>query len=62
MKAFVEIRKLDVVNKRAAVQIKMLFERIGEDDVNLNAIYKTLPKLNFTKKLCKHKQYHKAMK
>ena len=50
MKAFVEIRKLDVVNKRAAVQIKMLFERIGEYDVNLNAIYKTLPKLNFTKK------------
>ena len=39
MRAFVETRKLLHSNKKIAEQIKQIFERIGEHDVQLSAIY-----------------------
>jgi len=39
MRAFVEIRKLLHSDKKIAEQIKKIFERIGEHDVQLSAIY-----------------------
>jgi hypothetical protein len=42
MRAFVETRKLMHSDKRIAEQIKMLFDRIGEHDVQLGAIYDAL--------------------
>ena len=42
MRAFVETRKLLHSNKKIAEQIKMLFDRIGEHDVQLSAIYDAL--------------------
>ena len=39
MRAFVETRKLLHSNKKIAEQIKNIFERIGEHDVQLSAIY-----------------------
>lgn len=45
MRAFVETRKLLHSNKKIAEQIKMLFDRIGEHDVQLSAIYDALENL-----------------
>ena len=45
MRAFVETRKLVHSNKKIAEQIKMLFDRIGEHDVQLSAIYDALENL-----------------
>jgi hypothetical protein len=45
MRAFVETRKLVHNNKKVAEQIRMLFERIGEHDVQLGAIYDALENL-----------------
>jgi hypothetical protein len=45
MRAFVETRKLLHSNKKIAEQIKMLFDRIGEHDVQLGAIYDALENL-----------------
>lgn len=39
MRAFVETRKLLHSNKKIAEQIKQIFERIGEHDVQLSTIY-----------------------
>ncbi len=39
MRAFVETRKLLHSNKKIAEQIKKIFERLGEHDVQLSAIY-----------------------
>ncbi len=45
MRAFVETRKLLHSNKKIAEQIRMLFDRIGEHDVQLGAIYDALENL-----------------
>ena len=45
MRAFVKMRKLGVGNKKVAEQIKTLFERIGEHDVQLGAIYDAMENL-----------------
>ena len=45
MRAFVETRKLLHSNKKIAEQIKLLFDRIGEHDVQLGAIYDALENL-----------------
>ena len=45
MRAFVEIRKLGVGNNKVAEQIKILFERMGEHDVQLAAIYDAMENL-----------------
>ena len=45
MRAFVETRKLVHSNKKVAEQIKTLFERIGEHDVQLAAIYDAMENL-----------------
>lgn len=45
MRAFVEIRKLGVGNKKLAEQIKILFEKMGEHDVELAAIYDAMENL-----------------
>jgi hypothetical protein len=45
MRAFVETRKLIHGNKKVAEQIKTLFERIGEHDVQLAAIYDAMENL-----------------
>ena len=45
MRAFVEIRKLGVGNKKLAEQIKILFEKTGEHDVQLAAIYDAMENL-----------------
>ena len=45
MRAFVEMRKQGVGNKKMAEQIKTLFERIGEHDVQLGAIYDAMENL-----------------
>ena len=45
MRAFVETRKLLHSNKKIAEQIKILFDRIGEHDVQLGAIYDALENL-----------------
>ena len=45
MRAFVEMRKLGVGNKKLAEQIKILFERMGEHDVQLAAIYDAMENL-----------------
>ena len=45
MRAFVEIRKLGVGNKKLTEQIKILFEKMGEQDVQLAAIYDAMENL-----------------
>lgn len=45
MRAFVETRKLLHSNKKIAEQIQQLFDRIGEHDVQLGAIYDALENL-----------------
>jgi phage regulator Rha-like protein len=45
MRAFVETRKLLHSNKKIAEQIKMLFDRIDEHDVQLGAIYEAIENL-----------------
>ena len=45
MRAFVETRKLLYSNKKIAEQIKLLFDRIGEHDVQLGAIYDAIENL-----------------
>jgi hypothetical protein len=45
MRAFVEMRNLVHDNKKIAEQIKALFERVGEHDVQLAAIYDALENL-----------------
>jgi len=45
MRAFVEMRNLVHDNKKIAEQIKALFERIGEHDVQLGEIYDALENL-----------------
>lgn len=45
MRAFVEMRNLVHDNKKIAVQIKALFERVGEHDVQLVAIYDAMENL-----------------
>ena len=45
MRAFVETRKLLHGNKKIAEQVKLLFDRIGEHDVQLGAIYDALENL-----------------
>jgi ORF6N domain len=45
MRAFVETRKLIHSNKKVAEQIKTLFERIGEHDGQLKAIYDAMENL-----------------
>ena len=45
MRVFVETRKLVRSNKKVAEQIKTLFERIGEHDVQLAAIYDAMENL-----------------
>ena len=45
MRAFVETRKLLHGNKKIAEQIKMIFDRLGEHDVQLGAIYDALENL-----------------
>ena len=45
MRAFVETRKLMHSNKKIAEQIQQLFDRIGEHDVQLSAIYEALENL-----------------
>ena len=45
MRAFVETRKLLHSNKKIAEQIKLIFDRIGEHDVQLGAIYDALENL-----------------
>ncbi len=45
MRAFVETRKLLHGNKKIAEQIQQLFDRIGEHDVQLSAIYDAIENL-----------------
>ena len=45
MRAFVETRKLLHSNKKIAEQIKLLFDKIGEHDVQLGAIYNAIENL-----------------
>ena len=45
MRAFVEMRNLVHDNKKIAAQIKALFERVGEHDVQLVAIYDAMENL-----------------
>jgi len=45
MRAFVEMRNLVLDNKKITEQIKALFERLGEHDVQLGEIYDALEKL-----------------
>ncbi len=45
MRAFVETRKLIHSNKEIAEQIKLLFEKISEHDVQLGAIYDAIESL-----------------
>jgi len=45
MRAFVEIRSITLNNKKISEQIKNLFERIGEHDVQLNSIYEAIENL-----------------
>jgi phage regulator Rha-like protein len=45
MRAFVEMRNLVHDNKKIAEQIKALFERVGEHDVQLGAIYDAMENL-----------------
>ncbi len=45
MRAFVETRKLLHSSAKVAEQIKILFERIGEHDVQLSAIYDAMENL-----------------
>ena len=45
VRAFVETRKLLHSNKKIAEQIKLLFARIGEHDVQLGVIYDALENL-----------------
>lgn len=45
MRAFVEMRKLAISDKKIAEQIKLLFDRIGEHDVQLNSIYEAIENL-----------------
>ncbi len=45
MRAFVETRKLLHSNKKIAEEIKLLFDKIGEHDVQLGAIYNALENL-----------------
>ena len=45
MRAFVETRKLLHSNKKIAEQIKLLFDRIGEHDVQLGTIYDAIENL-----------------
>jgi len=49
MRAFVETRKLLHGNKMVSEQIQQLFDRIGEHDVQLSAIYDALENLMDTK-------------
>jgi hypothetical protein len=45
MRAFVEIRKMKVTHKNFASQLRILEERIGEHDVQLNNIYEAIENL-----------------
>lgn len=45
MRAFVEIRSITLNNKKLSEQIKILFDRIGEHDVQLNKIYEAIENL-----------------
>jgi len=45
MRAFVEIRSVSLNNKKISQQIKILFDRIGEHDVQLNSIYEAIENL-----------------
>ena len=45
MRAFVETRKLLHANNEISKQIKLIFERLGEHDVQLGAIYDALENL-----------------
>ena len=45
MRAFVEIRKVLMNNKKIAEQFQKLDERIGEHDVQLNSIYEAIENL-----------------
>lgn len=45
MRAFVETRKLLQANNEVANQIKLIFERLGEHDVQLGAIYDAMEQL-----------------
>ena len=45
MRAFVEMRRLITSNKKIADQIKTLFQRIDEHDVQLNKIYEAIENL-----------------
>ena len=45
MRAFVETRKLIHNNKKVAEQLKALFERMGEHDIQLAAIYDAMENL-----------------
>jgi len=45
MRAFVEMRNLVLDNKKITEQIKALFERLGEHDVQLGEIYDALENL-----------------
>ena len=45
MRAFVEMRRLIASNKRIAQQIKTLFVRIDEHDIQLNSIYEAIENL-----------------
>ena len=58
MRAFVETRKLLHSNKKIAEQIKLLFDRIGEHDVQLDAIYDAIENLMDEKTEAKVKKIH----
>ena len=58
MRAFVETRKLLHSNKKIAEQIKLLFDRIGEHDVQLGAIYDAIENLMDEKTEEKVKKIH----
>jgi phage regulator Rha-like protein len=45
MRAFVEMRKLTINNKKLTEQIKVLFDRIGEHDIQLSQIYDAIENL-----------------
>ncbi len=45
MRAFVAMRKLNTGNKELAAQIQLLFERVGEHDVQLGSIYDAMENL-----------------
>lgn len=45
MRAFVEMRKLALSNKKVAAEIKKLIDKVGEHDVQLASIYDTIEDL-----------------